>query len=96
MAKKSKKKNKKIKKIKTKETRIEEVKLIKDKLTSLGLSEEHEGIPEIFKILKDFENDGFSNSGKIKLVGLQRVAHFILTNKPHVESTLCLKYNPDV
>ena len=65
-------------------------------LESLGLSKEHFGIPELYKILDDFEKDGYSNSGKIKLVGLKRVVNFILTTKPNVESILSLQYNSNV
>ena len=96
------KKNKKIKKVKkvkvlkTQEQRSKECKLMKDKITSLGLSEEHIGIPELFKAINEFEKDGYSNSGKIKLRGLKRVASFILTNNPRTESSLQLIFNPDV
>ena len=93
------KKNKKKKKekiYKTKEQRIEEVNKIKNKIESFGLSEEHKGIPELYKVLDDFEKDGYSNSGKIKLPGLKRVVYFILTVNQKIESTVSLKYNPDV
>ena len=89
-------KNKKNKPIKTKEERTNEVNLIRNKINSLGLSEEHIGIPELFTALDIFKNEGFSNSGKIKLVGLKRVIEYILTCKPNIESSICLKYNPDV
>ena len=90
------KKVKKVKKLKSLIERSEEVIKIKSKLKLFGLSEEHIGISEFYKILDEFKNDGFSNSGKIKLVGLKRVIVFILTPNPRTESSIMLKYNSEV
>jgi len=93
------KKTKKIKKpkpVKTKEDRIKETDLIKEKIFSLGLSEEHEGVSELFRELDIFMNNGYSCSGKIKLVGNKRVIHFNLVRLKQIKSTICLKYNPEV
>ena len=65
-------------------------------MRSLGLSEAYEGITEMFKILNEFYEHGYPYSGKIKIIGTKREAHMILTTLLHIESSVCLKYNPNV
>jgi hypothetical protein len=77
------------------EVRQAEIQTMKDKLAELGLSTEHEGVAEFFKFLDDFEK-GFGGSGSIKLTGLKRRIEFILSMKPHIQSSLALRYDPNV
>ena len=77
---KNKNKNKKKKKqkvtIKTLEERQNEINTIKNKLSSLGLSEEFESIKLFYKECEKYVENGYGWSGKIKLNGLKRRNRF--------------------
>jgi len=96
MGKKNKKSKNKAKPVKSKDERIIEVNRIKNKLSSLGLTNAFDSVAELYHILDTFIEDGFPNSGKIKLNGCQREAAYILTSKKHIESSLCLKFNSKI
>lgn len=73
--------------------RIEEVKLIYEKLTSLGLNT---GICPDIQEFKDIANvfvkEGLSSSGKINLQDIDRELIYIFSNKSHIISSVILKY----
>ena len=77
------------------EKRMQESLLIRDKLQSLGLTNEIESIKKFEQHLKEFE-DGFSSSGSIKLYGLKRKLDFILSCQNHITSTVNLKYEENI
>jgi len=83
-------------KYKNRDDRFKEVMLIRSKLTNLGLSKEIEGIQEFYNKCKDYVNDGYSWTGKIKLLGTKRVLHANLTTRKNVECSINLKYDPSV
>lgn len=95
MGKKLKKKKREIK-LKTENERKEEVLNIINKMNSLGLSSEHPGISNFYKICKIYIKTGEGQNGKIKLLGLKRVLEYILSTRSGVECNVNLKYNSDV
>lgn len=83
------------KEIKSIEKRKEEIEKMKTKLKELGIPDDNEGMSEFNKALIDFEK-GFGSSGNYKLNGLKRRIEYILTCNPKIESSLVLRYDPNV
>ena len=90
------KKTKKVKLEKTKEIRIKEINIIKEKIENLGLSNSNENINELYNIFENYIETGQSESGIIKLLGLKREIHYILSNRQHIENSVNLKYNENI
>ena len=93
---KKKNKIKKIKPLKTKETREKEIVKVKLQLRNIGFSIDNPDIKEAYKIFDDYVNFGTAFTGKIKINGFQRVLEIILSNREHITSTICLKFNKEV
>ena len=89
-------KTNKQKKTITVEERMREAHLLMEQLSTFGMSAEHKGIFEFTKILKSFQDQGISGSGKIKLFGLQRILKYTLSMQPHVVSNIVLEFDPTV
>ena len=81
---------------KTFEERNNEIKIIKNKLSELGLSEEFEPIKEFYNECDRYINLGHSWSGKIKLHGLKRILEVKLTTSKHLQCDVMLKYDKDI
>ena len=98
MSKKTKKKllNKKTKSLKTKEIRMAEINKVKNQLRNIGFSTSNPDIQEAYKIMDDYVEYGSAYTGKIKINGFQRVLEMILSNRSHIQSTICLKHNEHV
>ena len=101
MSKKTKKKllkNKTAKKklTKTKEFRFNEISKIKNQLTQLGFSDVNPDIVFIYKIFDDYVEYGTAYTGKQKINGFQRVFNIVLSNRSHIQSTVCLEFNKNV
>jgi len=96
MGKKSRRREKKAKEFKTENERKDEMDTIKEKLTSLGLSPEMEGIDEFYERAAKFESDGESWSGKIKVTGQDRILDIIFTPNKHKDSLAALLYSKGV
>lgn len=89
-------KKKREKVVKTKQQREEEVEPIIQEFLNLGIPIDHPGSQEFFKVCRLFEAEGVSASGGIKLFGFKRVVVFVLSNQPHVKSSVRLAYDPAV
>lgn len=87
---------KRIKEVKTPEVRAKEVEHIMEQFTELGLPLEHPGVQEFIKITKDFEMNGVSASGKIKLTGYKRQIDYLYSQKVYITSRIILEHNPYV
>jgi len=96
MGKKSRRREKKPKELKSEKERKDEVDTIKEKLTSLGLSPEMEGIGEFYERAALFERTGESWSGKIKVTGQNRILDIIFTSNKHKDSLTALLYSKGV
>ena len=96
MKKKQKKQKKQKVSIKTLEERQNEIKTIKNKLSSLGLSEEFESIKLFYEECEKYVENGYGWSGKIKLNGLKRVLEYRLTTRKNLECSITLKYDGNV
>ena len=73
-----------------------EMDTIKEKLTSLGLSEEMDGIDNFYARASEFVERGESWSGKIKIHGCKRLLDVVLTPYKHKESLASLLYNENI
>ena len=96
MGKKSRRREKKAKELKSEMERKEEMNTIKEKLTSLGLSEEMEGIDEFYERALEFERTGESWSGKIKITGQNRILDIIFTPYKRKDSLAALLFSKGV
>ena len=96
MGKKSKSKIKREKKTKTKEERVNETKVILEKLSELGLSKEFDGIKEFNEIVEKYVEEGISWSGEIKLNGLKRILEARLPMRQNIKCWVNLKYDQNV
>ena len=97
MGKKSRRREKKApKELKTVDERREEMDTIKEKLSSLGLSEEMEGVAFFYERAAYFIETGESWSGKIKLEGCKRILDLILTGTKGKECLAGLLYDETV
>jgi hypothetical protein len=97
MGKKSRRRDKKgVKVLKTMEERRSDIDTIKEKLTSLGLSEEMDGVAIFYKRAEHFIETGESWSGKIKLEGCKRILDLILTGTKGKECLAGLLYDKTV
>ena len=83
-------------KLKSREERFQEVMKIREKLTNLGLSSEIDGIQEFYDQCKEYVNQGYSWTGKIKLLGTKRILQGNLTVRKNVECSINLKYDESV
>lgn len=75
--------------------RLEESMRIMRAVASLGLGGAPEA-SELRKILNEFVRDGVTSSGVLKFPGTHRKLEYILTTRPHVESSAALRYDKDV
>jgi len=97
MGKKSRRREKKGPKLlKNEAERKLEIDTIKDKLTSLGLSEEMPGIDLFYARAAEFVERGESWSGKIKVSGCKRILDVILTSNKNKECLAALLYDKEV
>ena len=92
------KKNKKnnIKPEKTKQQRKQEIIIIIEKLTNLGLTCENPDIQYAIQQMNNFIENGHSLTENIKINGYKRVLELILSKRPHIQSSANLKYNPEI
>ena len=67
-----------MKPVKTQKQRTIEIETIMGKLLDLGFPLDHEGMIEFTKISKEFETDGISSSGSIKMTGFKRTIEYVL------------------
>ena len=81
---------------KTYEERHDEILIIKNKLSELGLSEEFEPIKEFYNECDRYIKSGDSWSGSIKLSGLKRIIEVRLTTSKDLNCDIVLKYNKDI
>ena len=79
---------KNIKNMKTLEDRIEFVKIIKNKIESLGLSNNFESISKFYNILEIYEKKGQSFSGKIKLLEVGKTLQYVLSNRKIIQNNV--------
>jgi hypothetical protein len=84
---------KKIKQVKTETQRKAEVDHILQQFNEFGIPMEHEGVQKFMKIAKDFETHGYTASGVVKLVGIQRDIVFVFSQQLHITSNITLRYN---
>jgi hypothetical protein len=85
---------KRSKELKSPEQRAQEVEKLLNQLKELGLPEDTPAIQEFTAIAKQFEQDGESISGKIRLYGFKRDLKYLLSRKLHIASNIVLEYNP--
>ena len=88
-----KKKNKKIKKLKTLEKRRLEIENVKKQLSDIGFSESNPDVQYAYKIFDEYINYGSAYTGKIKINGFKRILDIILSNRSHIQTVVCLKYD---
>lgn len=91
-----KKKVKKNKPLKTFSFRENEINEVKNKLKTIGFSENNPDVEYAYKIFDDYVKYGTAYTGKIKINGFKRVLELILSNREHIKSTICLKYQEDI
>ncbi len=100
MSKKKKKRNEKNKKIqkttKTKLKRQEEIQKVQLQLQQIGFSSDNPDIKYAYSIFNDYIEYGTAFTGKIKINGFQRVLDIILSNRSHIQTTICLQYNKEI
>ncbi len=100
MSKKKKKRNEKKKKIqkttKTKLKRQEEIQKVQSQLQQIGFSSDNPDIRYAYSIFNDYIEYGTAFTGKIKINGFQRVLDIILSNRSHIQTTICLQYNKEI
>jgi hypothetical protein len=87
---------KKTKPRKTPDQRSIEVEKLMNDLIGFGFPLEHEGIQELIKVARLFEEQGVSASGCIKMTGFQRNMIYIFSNQPKIDSRILLEHNPHV
>jgi hypothetical protein len=81
---------------KNKEVRTSEVEKIMEQFTELGLPLEHEGVQQFIKISRDFEENGVSASGFIKLNGFKRILEYKYSMRPYITSSIVLRNAPHI
>jgi len=87
------KRGNKEKKGKTINEKKEFIKLIKIKIGELKLNEDNEAVNKLYNILDEYLNLGYSASGTIKMDGLDRTIHYVLSNQIHIENKVFIKYD---
>ena len=85
-----------IKKKKNMSDRIKAVDVAKEKLSSIGLSGEIEGVAKFYEVCEDYINSGENRSGKIELTGFKRILEYILPTSYHADVSVLLKYDKTV
>jgi hypothetical protein len=81
------------KNVKDKQARSAECDDVKRKLSELGLTPEMEGVDRLYVLLRDFEEQGYGATERIKLHGLKRVA--VIRLSVGVRNTSCVQLNYD-
>tara|TARA_B110000858_G_C17784583_1_gene466499 strand:+ start:201 stop:494 length:294 start_codon:yes stop_codon:yes gene_type:complete len=84
------------KKLKNMADRIQSVTVAKEKLNSIGLSPEIEGIKAFYEICDEYINSGINKTGSIKLYGFKRILEYILPENYHTDVSVLLKYDKSV
>ena len=87
---------KKLDNIKSQEQKQEEIDTINSQIKSIGFPDTDPNIQKFNAIVKEYLDEGVPWSGKVPLVGYQRVMHVILTNRKNITNSVVLKYNKDV
>ncbi len=87
-------KDKKIKLVKTPEQRLQEVTLIRQQISDLGLGDGNPDVEKFYQELEQFTKTGYSWTGKIPLHGHHRVISATLTTNPNITSSVTLLYDP--
>ena len=87
---------KKSENIKSQEQKQEEIDTINAQIKDIGFPDTDPNIQKFNKIVKEYLDEGVPWSGKVPLVGYQRVMHVILTNRKNITNSVVLKYNKDV
>lgn len=84
------------KKEKNMSDRIKSVDVAKEKLCSIGLSSQIEGVAKFHEVCEDYINSGENRSGKIELMGFKRIIEYILPTSYHTDVSVLLKYDKTV
>lgn len=72
--------------------RLNEVRTLYEKLFSLGLPPDLDGIATFRGIANHFVKTGEGASGKLSLTGCKRILVYKLSNQAHIQSTILLQY----
>lgn len=78
------------------EQKIEEIDNINTQIKEIGFPETDNNILKFNNIVKEYLDNDIPWSGKIPLVGYQRVMHVILSNKKNITNSVVLKYDKNV
>ena len=81
---------------KSQEQKKEEIVTINAQIKDIGFPDTDENIMKFNEIVKEYLEKGIAWSGKIPLIGYQRVMHVILSNKKNVTNSVMLKYDKNV
>tara|TARA_B110000908_G_C10221717_1_gene435720 strand:- start:1449 stop:1739 length:291 start_codon:yes stop_codon:yes gene_type:complete len=96
MGKKNRKKNKRIVVLKSREDREAEILDISIKIKNLGLDDRYDSIIEFNKMCAAYINDGIGRSGKVKIIGTQRIIEYIFPTRKETRISINLKYDKHV
>ncbi len=83
-------------KVRNEEERRAEVFTLKEKLSSLGLTEEFQEIANVVKTMNEFVSKGVSATESHKLPGLKRILHLQLCNRLSSPCSVSLTYDHHV
>lgn len=76
--------------------RLTAVRPLIDKLESLGLSKEVDGVAVFMAEAREYVRLGESRSGSIPLIGMTRRIDYVLSVRRHVACTVNLRHDPTV
>ena len=88
-----KQKTKKVKKLKTIEKRKTEIENVKKQLSDIGFADSNPDVQYAYKIFDEYIKFGSAFTGKIKINGFKRILDIILSNRSHIQTVVCLKYD---
>ena len=84
------------KKLKDEPARVRAVETVKQKIESLGLSEEIVGIKVFYGKCDEYIKTGEHQSGTIKLNGFKRILEYILPTNYQTDISIILKYDKNI
>ena len=78
--------------LRTQEEREQEISVIKNKISIMGLTDDLGRISNLFEVMEEYIQNGKTLTGSIKLEGYNRVIDYVFPEKKNINLMLNIRY----